>query len=191
MLKLKTLGVILFLISIAVVVVPVGAVVVMYHNNLVQLVDPPQVNSFIKANDQMIPANTATSSSSPLAGISMPVFIGAQIDNASRTFTVTVNYTNTFNYNLTLNSLTANAVLADNNYPLGAISLASPVVIPAGQTCQVTVSGFWTENAENYVAANYPGVTSINVDLVNATANVNGVTIQYNQPISIGAVPFN
>lgn len=199
---MKKLGIILLLISILIIVGPVGAVVVMYHNNIVQLVDPPQANSLIKANSApLIPTNTASSSSSsgnssndnsPLAGISTPVFVGAQIDNASRTFTVTVNYTNTFNYDLTLNNFTANAVIADNNnYPLGSISLASPVTIPAGQTCEVTVSGFWTLDAQNYIAANYPGANSVNVDLVNATANVNGLTIQDNQPISVGSVPIN
>ena len=109
----------------------------------------------------------------------------------AKTFVVTVNVTNSFNYDLTLNSFTANVVDTQDQYQLGTISLATPVNMPAGQTCQVTVSGSWTQDAENHVLNNYPGATSIDVSLTNVAVNVNGITIQSSQPIEVGNVPIN
>jgi hypothetical protein len=106
------------------------------------------------------------------------------------TFTVIANVTNSLNYDLTINSFTATVTDSQDNYQLGTINLSAPVTIPAGQTSQVTVSGSWTQAAENYVSSTYPGATSIDVNLVNAAVNVNGITVQSTQPINVGSVPI-
>ena len=73
---------------------------------------------------------------------------------------------------------------------MGTISLAAPVTIIAGQTSEVTVAGVWTQDAENYVLNNYGGATSIDINLVNTTIDVNGIIIQETQPINIGNIPL-
>lgn len=134
--------------------------------------------------------NANSNSNSGLGGIVTPTFVGAQIDNISRTFSVTVNYTNSLGYDLTLNSFNADVVLTQNNYPLGTVSLPNAVTLPAGQATLVTVSGSWTQDAQNYISTNYPGATSIDVSLVNAVVNVNGITVQTSQSIDVGSVPL-
>ena len=120
-----------------------------------------------------------------------PVFVGAQINSEARTFTVTVNVTNSFSYDLTLNSINATVESSQDNYQLGTISLTTPVTILTNQTSAVTVSGAWTQDAENYVLNNYGGATSIDVNLVNTTVDVNGIVIQETQPINVGNIPLN
>ena len=103
---------------------------------------------------------------------------------------MTVNVTNSFNYDLTVNSLNATVESSQDYYQLGTISLNSPVTIVADQSSLVTVSGIWTQEAVDYVQNNFPGATSINVYLANVMIDVNGITIQQTQPINVGDVPL-
>ena len=119
-----------------------------------------------------------------------PTFVSSQINIQARTFTVTVNFTNNFNYDLTLNALTATVESSQDNYQLGTISLASPVSILAGQTSLITVSGIWTQDAENYVQNNFADASSINVNLANISIDVNGIVVQQTQPVNVGDVPL-
>ena len=185
---MQAIGIILLLISIGTIVGPVGAVVVMYRDNLIQLVIPPQINDIINGNG--INTITQDNGSSGPGGFLAPVFVGAQIDNASRTFTVTVNFTNTFNLNLTLNGLSAGVECSQHNYPLGTISTNGVIEVLSGETTQITISGPWTQDAENHFTTEHAGATAIDVNLVNLTIDVNGITVQQSEPISVGSVPL-
>lgn len=197
---MHALSVVLLLISIGTIVGPIGAVAIMYRDNLVQLVVPPQISNLINGNNNVMQDNGNNNNNdngnngnnnSGGGGLINPVFVGAQINSEARTFTVTVNVTNSFSYDLTLNSINATVESSQDNYQLGTISLTTPVTILAGQTSAVTVSGAWTQDAENYVLNNYGGATSIDVNLVNTTVDVNGIVIQETQPINIGNILLN
>jgi hypothetical protein len=192
---MQTVGIILFLISVGTIVGPVGAVAFMYRDNLVQVVVPPQLSDILNGNSSILGSSNGEGFGNTLFGsdqqILAPVFVGAQIDKISRTFTVTVNFTNTLNYDLTLNSLTAGAECSQHNYSLGDISLNGVITMPASQTSQITVSGSWTQDAENHFANEHTGASSVNVNLVNLTLDVNGIVIQETDPISVGDVPVN
>jgi hypothetical protein len=196
--SMHALSVVLLLISIGTIVGPIGAVAIMYRDNLVQLVVPPQISNLINGNNNVMQDNGNNNNNndngnnnSGGGGLINPVFVGAQINSEARTFTVTVNVTNSFSYDLTLNSINATVESSQDNYQLGTISLTTPVTILAGQTSAVTVSGAWTQDAENYVLNNYGGATSIDVNLVNTTVDVNGIVIQETQPINIGNILLN
>ena len=152
--SMQALSVVLLLISIGTIVGPVAGVVVMYRDNLSQLVIPPQINHLLNNAAQSNNNNNLNNSlgsgnfgvgdsnnndNSGGGGLINPVFVGAQINNAARTFTVTVNVTNNFGYDLTLNSLNATVESSQNNDQLATITLASPVTLLSGQTSQVTV----------------------------------------------------
>ena len=195
---MHALSVVLLLISIGTIIGPIGAVAIMYRDNLVQLVVPPQISNLINGNNNVMQDNGNNNNNndngnnnSGGGGLINPVFVGAQINSEARTFTVTVNVTNSFSYDLTLNSINATVESSQDNYQLGTISLTTPVTILAGQTSAVTVSGAWTQDAENYVLNNYGGATSIDVNLVNTTVDVNGIVIQETQPINVGNIPLN
>jgi hypothetical protein len=169
---LQAIGIILLLISIGTVVGPIGAVVIIYRDNLVQLVVPPQITDILNGNSTIFQGNAA------------------QIDIASRTFTVTVNFTDTFIFDLTLNNVSAEAVCAQHNYPLGNISFNGVILISTGETAQIPVSGLWTQDAENHILTEHPDATSVDVNLVNLTINVNGIVIQQSEPVSVGSIPL-
>ena len=192
--RMQTIGIILLLISIGTIVGPVGAVVVMYRDNLAEIVVPPQISDIMNGNTSILGGGNGNGDGSALLGsdqqILAPVYVSAQIDKVSRTFTVTVNFTNTLNYELRLNSLSAGVECSQHNYYLGTIGLNGAIAMPAGQTSQITVSGSWTQDAENHAVSEHASASSINVNLVNLTIDVNGIVIQETEPISVGDVPI-
>jgi hypothetical protein len=120
-----------------------------------------------------------------------PTFVSAQIDEASHRFTGIFTITNTLNYDLTLNSFSANVEITQNHIQASSISLSNPVTVTAGETAQLTISGSWTQAAQDYIINNYSSTASIEVYIVNAEINVNGVVIQSSETVDVGNIPFN
>jgi hypothetical protein len=212
---MQAVGIILLLISIGTVVGPIGAVVVTYANNPIQMVVPPELTNVINSafnggaqanvvnntnnnnnvNNETIPDdgdNGNNNGDGNLGGsIMTPVLVNAEIDNVSRTFSVTVNFTNTFGLDLTLNEVSADVVCSQHNFQLGSVNLAKSVSLIADQTSQITVSGLWTQEAENHVQTDHVGAISINASLLNLRISVNGFTIEEPGPISVGSIPLS
>ncbi len=199
---MQIVGVILLLVSVGLVVGPVGAVVVIYRDDLSGLVIPPEIQDMMGGNGNFIlgdgnnnygngSGNYSNGNGGDGSGsFLVPVFVGATVDQASRTFTVTVNFTNNFSYDLTLNALNATAEETQQHIQLATVSLSSPVTMAAGETSQVTVAGSWMQAAEQLVSGFHEGQT-INVSLINVVIDVNGIIIQPDEPINVGAIPLS
>ena len=188
---MQALSIVLLLLSIGTILGPIGAVVVIYHNDLSQLVIPPQIRDIMNGNSNLIPhGNSDGNGNSGLDGLMKPVFVSAQSNVAAHTFTGIFNVTNTLNFTLTLNSFSTDVEFTQANIPAGSLSLSSPVTVLAGETSQLIISGHWTQEAQDYIANNYPGATSMDITLTNIAININGITIQSAGPVQV-SVPMN
>ena len=206
---MQALGIILVLISVGTMVGPIAAVAVMYSNNLEGLVITPQIKDIMNGNSALLPINSGSNNnnnynndqynytdnngenSNNNNGFMSPVLVSSQIDSTARTVTVVANVSNPLGYDLTVNSFNSTIVCSQDNYQIGTIRLANPVMLPAAQTAQVTITGYWTQDAENHVLTSHPGATSIAVNLVDTTIDVNGIVIQSPAPISAGSIPIS
>ncbi len=192
-------GIILLLITVGSIAAPVGAVVVIYSNDLTQIVITPEIKQLINGNISFLlnsnyintQTQTQNGNENLIEEMITPVYVGSTVDYAARTFTVTVNVTDAFKYDLTLNSLSADVESAKDNFNLASLSLGSPVTIPSGETSKVTVAGSLSQNVENYFSTNYANASSIDVNLVNFKIDVNGITYQSSEPINVGTIPFS
>ncbi len=194
---MQALSIVLLLISVGTIVAPIGAVVVIYPNDLTQLVIPPQIKDIINGNSNIIPdvghsdnGDNGDNANQDLGGLMSPELVSVQIDEATNTFTGIFQVTNPVDYDLTLNSFSTDVEIAQANIPAGSINLNSPVTVQADQTVQLALSGQWTQQAQEYIANNYPGATSMDINLTNISINVNGITIGSNGSIQI-SVPMN
>ena len=188
---MQALSIVLVLISIGTILGPIGAVVVIYRSDLSQLVIPPQISDIMNGNSNLIPhGNSDGNGDSGLGGLMKPVFVSAQSNVAAHTFTGVFNVTNSLNFDLTLNSFSTDVEFTQANIPATSLSLSSPVTVLAGQTTQLTISGHWTQAAQDYVASNL-GATSIDLSVSNIAININGITIQSAGPIQVGSIPVN
>ena len=190
--KFQLVSIVLALISIGAILGPVGAVVIIYHNDFTQLVIPPQIRDLMNGNSSLIPTGNANNQNgnSSMDGLMQPVFVSATSDPQSHTFTGIFQVTNSFNYDLTLNSFVASVEFTSNQIPAGDVNLSNPVTVPAGHTTQLTISGHWTQQVQDYFTNN-PSVTSVDVYVSNVRLDINGIIIQSSDTIEVGYMPVN
>jgi hypothetical protein len=182
---MQVVGVLLTLLSITLIVAPVGAVTIIYQNNLQELVIPPEINSLITGEGGSSFLVDGTDSVD-LSSLISPEFVSADIDNDANTFTVVVDVTNNLNYTFTLNTLSADVYSTQDYYHLVSVQLSNPPVsLTPGGTSRVIVVGSWTDAAETYFIQNYGDTSSISVQLENVTIDVNGITVTMSEPITI------
>jgi hypothetical protein len=72
----------------------------------------------------------------------------------------------------------------NNNTPLGTIASVGFVNMGAAQTVTVDFVFTWAPSAESAFQTQNPIATSINVNLINLTINISGITVQMTQPSS-------
>ncbi|MGE5555620.1 MAG: hypothetical protein ACM3UY_05060 [Methanocella sp.] len=184
---MQLMGLLLGLLSIILIVAPVGAVVVMYQGNLQELVIPPEINGLITGEgSSLFLVNDTSGDGSAITNIVVPTFVSADIDNDANTFTVIMDVTNNVNYTFVLNTFRTDVKTTRDNYQLVTVNLVNPpVTLTPGGTSRVTIVGAWNQDAENYVVQNYASASTINVQLENTTIDVNGITVTLSQPIAI------
>jgi hypothetical protein len=206
---MQAVGVILTLITIGTILGPIGAVVIIYREDLTQLVIPPELNNLIKNNGDNNnnngfnpndnngfnpndnSNNYNVSVDNGFSDLFNPRFISAEIDKETGTCTINFELTNSMDYPVTLNALDANIAVTQDMYPAGTITLTNPVTIPSKQTTLVIVTGYWTQDAKNYINNNYSEATSVELYSTNMTVNANGMSIQITEIINLGSIPVN
>ena len=189
--RMRLISVILFIISVGLIVGPVGAVVYTYREDLSGLVIPSQLKDLLQGDTSSFLNDANNDGDSFLGGLIEPVFVGSTVDSQTRTFTMTVNITNNFSYDLTLNSLSANVESTQNNYHLVTISLSEPVTMISGKASTVTVNGQWSQEAEALFLNNYSQEPSIDVALDNIIIDLNGIIVESTEPFPIGNIPLS
>ncbi len=199
---MQVVGVLLLLLSVGLIVGPVGAVLVFYRDDLSQLVIPPNVQGLIYGDTSYLLNSSNTNfgqeyghgydnySASIMGGMIMPKIVNITVNQTARTFVVVVNVTNNLVHNLTLNNLTTTIQTNQDHYTLITISLKEPVTIVSNETSPVTVIGYWTQTAEDYLKANHSGTSLIGLELVNVRVEINRLSIKLAGPIDVGDIPL-
>ena len=149
----------------------------MYQGNWLGLVVPPEITDMI--NDGVISEN-------PLESLN---FVDSHYDSETRTVTLTFEVTNSFDYDLTVISMSAEVRCDAHKFPMGQLTIANPVHMRAGETTRIDVTGTWTQEAIDHLQTAHAGAHSVDIELVGATINVNGVTVQTDELVKIPNFP--
>jgi hypothetical protein len=176
---LHVLGLILVLINVGAIAAPVTAVVVMHQNNLVEIIVPPEVEEIV--------TNTVSVGSS----FSLPQLIDSKYNEADRTVVATFSFANPFDFELRVNSLSANVQCTGHCFILGSAGLKEAVQLNPNQSTITTVVFTWTEAAESHFKTEHAEANNISIDLVNIAIDVSGINIEtpehVNLTVPIGA----
>lgn len=175
---MQTVGVILVILNILTIAAPIAVVAVNYQNNLSELVIPSEISQLMN--------NTFPSG----LEVKLPTIVNVTSNNLTQTVTLTVNFTNPVNYNLTLKEITANIQCQNHNFSLGKANISEPTQIPALQTIQLIIFFNWTPEAENHFQSEHLGATSLAIKIVDLSVNMNEIMIQIPQTIGPIEVPF-
>jgi hypothetical protein len=184
---MQVINLLIFLMAIGIVIGPIAGVVVTNLDDPMQLVLPPFVEDVLIDNSGTSQGEGSGGFSGGIEQIVSPEMISYSVNGTERTFTLTARFENSYIFDLTLNSFSADIELNENHAIIGSLSLSNPVTIPAQQNALVTLQGEWTEQAELFIGE----ATSINVTLINLSANVNGIIIEVTEPYNIGNIPLS
>jgi len=170
---MQILGLILVLINIGAIAVPVTAVAVINLDNPIEMIVPPKV-------EQIVTGLTSTGGS-----LEPPQYVSSTVDVSSKTVSAVFSFTNPFNLDLRIDSVSADVVCAAHAFPLGEAELSSPVRLDRGTTVMITIVFTWTQQAEQHFMTEHVGATSVDVELVNLDLDVSGITVQVPESISL------
>lgn len=170
---MQTLGAFLILLNVVTIVGPIAGMAIVYQNNLAELVFPPEVENIV---------SNITNTGRP---IELPQFVNSTYNESSRTVSALFRFTNPFDLDLTINSMSVDVECTAHNFTLGHAALSNPVQLSAGETAIIIIVFTWTQVAENHFQTEHPGATSISVDLVNIVIDVSGISVEIPQRVSI------
>lgn len=187
---MQVVGVLLAILSVSLVAAPVGAVVIIYSDDLTGLVVPAEIKGVINGDTSFILNDDVKSidgySDDPnelLSGFVTPTFVDAQVDESARTFSVRVNVTNPLNYDLTLNELSAD-VQSIQGETLASVDVAHPYTMVSGESTIIEVQGSWTQAGEVFITYHWYD-QSITIALANIVVDVNGVRVERGEPLTV------
>jgi len=170
---MQTVGLVLILINILAIAGPVAAVAAVYYNNPVDMIIPNEVEDVV------------TSTIETDANIEMPQYIDSTYDTASRTVTATFSFKNPFEFDLTVNAVSADVECVTHSFSLGHAQLSNPVTINAGTAATINVVFVWTQTAENHFLAVHSNEENISINLVNLWLDVSGIEVETPEKISL------
>ncbi len=175
---MDSVKVVLVVLSIVIVVGPLVGILVVYRDNLGELVLPPQINNLLQG-DQTTP------SLSPPEPTGTP-----QYNPQTGAFTLSFSYTNPLDATVTISKLTAQVKASDYNIVLGNVSLAQPVTLQPKQAATITTTGTLDPNAVSQIKAQNPNASSVEVSLENVFITAGGVTLQLGEIPNVGQIPL-
>jgi len=183
---MQLLGILLILINVGAIAGPLAGVVIVYRDNLEEMVVPPEVKEivdntmtvFTSGNPSSNPDNPSNPDDTETVSFQLPQYVSSSYDPVARTITATFNFTNPLNFTMTINAVSADVKCHAHGVLLGNAAITNAVEIPPTETRDITVTFVWTETAQQHFLEEHVGQTSINADLVNITVNLSGISIE-------------
>jgi LEA14-like dessication related protein len=172
---------ILTAVTIIINVVPVAGVLLINQNNLLGLIVPPEINTVI--NELTVPEGQLEE----LLG--NVTFVDSQYDAAAQRTTLTFKFTNPLQFDVVVDSMSADVRCDEHDFPMGRAIITNPVAIRAGETGEINVEGTWTQNALQHFLTAHAGAKKIDIELTGISVTVNGVSIQTDKIMKIPNFP--
>jgi len=169
--KMDKVKLILTLVTIAIVVIPIVGILLAYQGNLIGLFVPPEITDVA---DDLMGGDGDNGS-----GLELPEMVGEPVyDEATGTFSVSFEYTNSFPIDITINSLSGNIECVEHGFSLGVASLSEPVSIDAGETGLLTIVGSWTEPAMGHFESAHGDEENVAVVLADFAVDISGIQLE-------------
>ena len=149
-------------------------------------IDANVVGLAINVNDITIESDEKYPVCVPKTGSTMlPQFVSATPDVSGRTVTIVLSYTNPFDYDLMIDSISADIKCSLHGFTIGHASLVQPTNIAAGATSDVVIRCDWTQAAVDHFHAEHAGATRLAAKVVDVAIKVNGINVHSDQAYPI------
>jgi hypothetical protein len=187
---MKKLKIILILLTIAITIAPIAIEVLLYQDNLLDLIIPPQIASIVNGNSNNSNEKNVNGNNLLNPEFKLPQPVGEpQYNPQTKTISFTLNFTNPLNTPLELDRLQAGLVSHDDGFFLGNITINQPLKIDPGQTVDITALGTLSNGAIDYLKSKSAIQNAINLDFVNLNVDLSGIRLQLDKQ-NIGNAPI-
>jgi flagellin-like hook-associated protein FlgL len=187
---MKKLKIILLFLTIAITVTPIVIEVLLYRDNLLDLIIPPEIANIVNnknnnSNEKSINGNNLLNPE-----FELPKPIGdPQYNPETKTISYTFNFTNPLQTPLEIDELQTGLVSHNDGFFLGNITISKPLKLDPGQTVDITALGILSDDAIDYLKSQSATQNSINLDFVNLNVDLSGVQLQLDKQ-NIGNIPI-
>ena len=187
---MKKLKIILLFLTIAITITPIVIEVLLYRDNLLDLIIPPEIANIVNnknnnSNEKSINGNNLLN-----PDFELPKPIGdPQYNPQTKTISYTFNFTNPLQTPLEIDELQAGLVSHNDGFFLGNITINKPLKLDPGQTIDITALGILSDDAIDYLKVQSATQNSINLDFVNLNVDLSGVQLQLDKQ-NIGNIPI-
>jgi hypothetical protein len=187
---MKKLKIILLFLTIAITITPIVIEVLLYRDNLLDLIIPPEIANIV--NNQSSNSNEKGINGNNLLNpeFELPKPVGEpQYNPETKTVSYTFNFTNPLQTTLEIDELQAGLVSHNDGFFLGNITINKPLKLDPGQTVDITALGILSDDAINYLKSQSANQNSINLDFVNLNVDLSGIQLQLDKQ-NIGNIPI-
>jgi hypothetical protein len=185
---MKKLKLILLLLTIAITITPIAIEVLLYQDNLVDLIIPPEIANVVHSNNSNEKSIDGNNLLNPEFELPQPVG-DPQYNPETKTISYTFNFTNPLQTPLEFDKLQAGLVSHNDGFFLGNITINQPLILDPGQTVDITALGILSDEAIDYLKSQSATQNSINLDFVNLNVDLSGIQLQLDKQ-NIGNIPI-
>jgi hypothetical protein len=169
----------LTILTIAIMVTPLVVELVLYKDNLMGLIIPPELINMMNGGGGNNGGGVTDNNSFINSDFQMPQQVGEpQYDPSTKTVSFTFNFTDPLDTPVTVDTFQAGIVSHDDGVFLGNITIGEPISLVPGQTVDITALGILSDDAINYFKTHAQSQEPINIDLTNLNIDVGGITVQ-------------
>lgn len=190
--KMKKIKILLALLTIAITVTPIVIEVLLYHDNLLNLIIPSEITDLISGGDH---SSNSLVNNNAVDGLlnsqfELPKPIGEpQYNPETKTLSATFNFTNPLQTPISVDNLSSGIVSHSDNVFLGNLSIDKPIRLDPGQTAGITASAILSDEAIDYLMSKPENQQTINIDLVDLNFDLAGIQVQLDKQ-NIGDIPI-
>jgi len=170
---MQLLGLVLILINIGAIATPIAGVVIIHSNDLSEIIIPPEVEEII--------TNTLNTEES----IQLPQYVSSTYDTSTKTAKATFNFTNPYEFTLTLYTISADLQCTNHDIPLGHAALDDQVQINPEETEELTINFMWTQTAQTHFLNQHANEPNIDIDLENMQLDISGIDIEIPEQVTM------
>jgi len=184
-LSLSKVTMALSVLSIAIIVGPLAGLLIVYRDNVVGLILPPQVKSMVTGGGSS--GSLLSTLSQDLSNFSPQSGGQLQYNPDTGAISYPFNFTNPLNTQISFEQMSAE-VVGGNNVSLGNLS-TQPTIIAPGANAILDLTGNLNKSTVSQLAAQNQGASSLNISLENVNVDVGGVKVHVNQISNFGSIP--
>lgn len=183
----------LTILTVAIIVGPFAYVAIVYSNNLIGLVLPPQFSNLIRNVGQNSGQNPSSPSSNPInitgSNFQVPQLVGTpQYNPVTGDFNLAINATNPLPNEISVEQLSVQIQSKDDSGLIGNISIPQQINIQPGESSIINVEGVIPQQLYDQINGQNTGNIDVNnIVLKNLDVTVGGVKVHIDQvdPASI------